>query len=452
MNQPLGSPGMGLVPANANDAPLKMNVRLALVCCMAIAVSLPMALISLAKVSVFVGTACFLIARRFNNRSPDLRLPVFTPWIVVLAVGLFALSLSWTQASIDVALPAFVKHAKLLLIVMLLMLVRSAREAKLAMQCLVYGQVLVLASSWLMAMDVPLVWSERPSGQIGGQQSSGQFGADNQYVPFAQSYIDQSLMLVMTATIVWHQSPNTLRQRLFALVFVVAVVLNVFWLMPGRTTYIAATVCMVLAIGWQMPYRFRLAALLAGVLGIGILMFSATPFQARMFVAIEEFREFQAYGTSAEPAGSITTRMTLWQHAVRDLQAQPWTGYGVGGWHLATENPTPTQQQQVATPGPHSNPHQEFLLWGVEVGGAGVLLLVALLLAIAKDAVGFCSANWRSLVSVLVALTIACLFNSPLFDDLLGDFICVALGLLLAAGMHEASGENDLSQARKISS
>lgn len=36
----------------------------------------------------------------------------------------------------------------------------------------------------------------------------------------------------------------------------------------------------------------------------------------------------------------------------------------------------------------------------------------------------------------------ACVFNSPLYDDLLGDFICGAMGLLLATGMHDPANKN----------
>jgi O-antigen ligase len=35
---------------------------------------------------------------------------------------------------------------------------------------------------------------------------------------------------------------------------------------------------------------------------------------------------------------------------------------------------------------------------------------------------------------VLLALVIACLFNSSLYDAYIGDFFCLALGLLLAYG------------------
>lgn len=32
-------------------------------------------------------------------------------------------------------------------------------------------------------------------------------------------------------------------------------------------------------------------------------------------------------------------------------------------------------------------------------------------------------------------MAVACLFNSTLYDDLMGDFFCVSLGLLMAYGV-----------------
>jgi hypothetical protein len=34
-------------------------------------------------------------------------------------------------------------------------------------------------------------------------------------------------------------------------------------------------------------------------------------------------------------------------------------------------------------------------------------------------------------------MAVACLFNSALYDDLMGDYFCVVLGLLMALGAHE---------------
>ena len=84
----------------------------------------------------------------------------------------------------------------------------------------------------------------------------------------------------------------------------------------------------------------------------------------------------------------------------------------------------------------HSNPHQEFLLWSVELGLPGALLLGALFGGIWRDgARGDLSAR-RAIGSMLLAMLLACLFNCALYDALIGDFFCVIVGLLLALAAH----------------
>jgi hypothetical protein len=75
----------------------------------------------------------------------------------------------------------------------------------------------------------------------------------------------------------------------------------------------------------------------------------------------------------------------------------------------------------------------------VELGILGPLLFVTIMLSIAADGRNFKPPVRKALWSVLAALAVACLFNSALYDDLIGDFFCVALGILLALGYRSKS-------------
>ena len=122
------------------------------------------------------------------------------------------------------------------------------------------------------------------------------------------------------------------------------------------------------------------------------------------------------------------------------MNAKPLNGYGVGAWTPAIKH---FEDSKVATElfgeGNHSNPHQEYLLWGVELGVGGLLLLIALMLCIARDALLFPTSIQRATLSVLAALAVACFFNSTLYDDWIGDFFCISLGLLIAMGSRSTS-------------
>ena len=73
----------------------------------------------------------------------------------------------------------------------------------------------------------------------------------------------------------------------------------------------------------------------------------------------------------------------------------------------------------------------------MQLGIPGILLLVALMISITRDTLGMETMHARAAQSTLIALSVACLFNSSIYDALIGDFFCVALGLLMALGLRK---------------
>ena len=67
----------------------------------------------------------------------------------------------------------------------------------------------------------------------------------------------------------------------------------------------------------------------------------------------------------------------------------------------------------------------------------GALLFLGLLYALFLDTKAFDPPTRRASRSLAVMLFITCMFNSPLYDDLMGDYFCVALGVLLALGLQD---------------
>ena len=70
-------------------------------------------------------------------------------------------------------------------------------------------------------------------------------------------------------------------------------------------------------------------------------------------------------------------------------------------------------------------------------------LLLAIFAAAAQDAMSFVPPVMRATLSLLAAAAVACLFNSTLYDALVGDYFCVALGLLMALGIQTNSGHRN---------
>ena len=139
---------------------------------------------------------------------------------------------------------------------------------------------------------------------------------------------------------------------------------------------------------------------------------------------------------TSRAATSADNRLDFWKGSVEAIAEKPLTGSGVGSW--ATEY---NRIQKLNFPthkdlGIGGNPHQEFLLWGVQLGVGGVLLLMAFLGAVMKDLLKMDEPVARAGQSVLAALVVSCLFNSSLYDANIGSFFCLTLGVLLAYGTH----------------
>lgn len=377
-----------------------------------------MAWISLSKILLFVSGVGYLISNHFHKNRDTLWQRIWTTRIILATVVVFTASLLWTEVNMDFALLTLVKHAKLLTVLLLISLIRTEHEARVGMMTFAMGQVLVLLMSWLMAMGVTFPWTT-PSNAP--------------YVVFAESYIDQSIMFATTAALFWHLQSERLWPRWLAGVVVVAALLNVFLLLPGRTGYLIAIAMLSLALMWALNRRLRVAALAVAPLVIIFgLYFSSGQVKDRITQAISET---QNYSHQIETKSSSGWRLNAWHRSVQAITESPWMGHGVGSWTPAVKRMEGATATQVFGNSNSSNPHQEYLLWGVEIGAVGVLLLVACLGGAAWDASRFPTGIRRATQSTLVAIAIACLFNSALFDDLMGDFLCVSLGLVMALGL-----------------
>ncbi|MDQ6881855.1 MAG: O-antigen ligase domain-containing protein, partial [Pseudomonadota bacterium] len=129
----------------------------------------------------------------FSSRTA---LPQFsrlrTPAMVALMLAAMALSLLYTSAPMDEALHDLNKYSKLLLIPLVLVLVRSRREAVFALGLYVCAESFVLVTSYLLSMGWEAPWVLKP---LSVRQSVG---------TVYSSYLDQSMMTAGLAALAWH--------------------------------------------------------------------------------------------------------------------------------------------------------------------------------------------------------------------------------------------------------
>lgn len=401
-----------------DQAPTIWSVRLCLVCLVALSVSLPIAWISLAKFLLFTFGLVYLIGNHWSKRKNPILAQLWTTKIVLVIAIAFAVSLLWTEADTEAALSSYIKHAKLLGILVIVSLIRTEQEARIGILAYAAGQGFLLLSSWLMFLGVPVPWSADDA---------------TRYVVFS-TYLDQSIMFATGASIFWHLRTARLWPKWTGILLAALALINVLLLLEGRTGYLVALTSLSLGVMWAMPRRLRLATLVATPLIVLVaLSLGSAQVQQRVTKIIDESQDY-AKTQHGSVESSTGWRLNAWHRSLQAINEKPWIGHGVGAWTPAAKRFEGSTAKQIFGEGNHSNPHQEYLLWGVELGIGGLLLLLAFLVCVIRDALTFPAGIRYATLSVLAAMAVACLFNSSLYDDLMGDFLCISLGLLIALG------------------
>lgn len=418
---------------------ISSRLRIFIVCLAAASVGLPMAIISIAKVLLIVaGLAALLFAIRntggavagqpahAGDASPLNRL--LTPAVALAILGAFAASLLWTTGPASDAYGSIGKYGKLLTIAVLLALVRSRREATFALLAFMGSQVFLVLSSWLLFFHVPLPWATSSM-------------AREEYAVFS-TYLDESIITAAAGAVFWHLRgimPGR-HGKALAIFLAALCIANVLFVLRGRTGHVVAIALISMAIMWQLPQRIRVLAVVLPFAVFAMLFFSSDAVKVRATSMAHEIKNF-SYSSPHLQETSSGIRLMLWISSLTLIGQHPLAGTGVGSFSTEYNALETVRNPSHRMVGSNFNPHQEYLLWGVQLGVPGILLFFAFIGSLLRDSLRFGDASRHALQSVTVAMALACLFNASIYDALIGDFFCVTLGLLLAFGWYSRPGD-----------
>ena len=111
------------------------------------------------------------------------------------------------------------------------------------------------------------------------------------------------------------------------------------------------------------------------------------------------------------------------------IAEKPLIGFGVGGWRQ--EYPMRAQGLETAF---MSTPHNDYLLYGAELGVVGLILLAWIFWALVRESFRTNSSKGMALLMVMVALIVSSMFNAMLRDWRFG----VPIMLLIAIAYRES--------------
>ena len=389
--------------------------------------SLPIGFVSLAKVVLFIGTLIVLLQnfKPVANSAATVVTRRLTPILIFVILAAFAASMLWTSGSQAEAFNSLSKYGKLLIIPIFCVLIKSRKEALYALASFSAAQLFLVISAWMLFLKLPVPWA---LSQVSLSHN----------VVFS-SYLDESLMSAVFAAVIWHL--RDLVPGKYGSYFAIGAVLlalgHVFFLLQGRSAHVVAILLITLSITFQLPHKYRIAVAITPFFLVTLLYFTSPKVQTRLDSLKKEVQTFSfKQGVDVNSGSSSGIRLHFWHLATQSILENPVLGSGAGSWsnefnrleHI--HNPTHSRIQ------PLGNPHQEYLLWGVQLGVPGILFLLALMMSILKDTLLMDKQSARASQSALLALAVACLFNSSLYDAQIGDYFCVALGLLLALGLY----------------
>ena len=392
--------------------------RLCLLYFVAVSPSLGTAVAALGRLALYLMALGYLLAavRRTSRNSSfsNARLPI----AVILASAFYmALSVAWSSVDLADAWISCTLHARLLTIPILVYLLQDEAEGHAVLRAFAYAQLFVVISSSMLVLGLPVPWA----------LAVGQF---NPYTVFG-SYLEQSISQAVLVGILWFQRDTIFgpRGRRAAIIAAAATLVLTLGFMQGRSGHLVAVGVVTLACLYALPKNYKWAIVVVPFLVVALMLAGSSNLRNRL---LEVNSEVSAYTQSAAKVTSSGDRLEYWRASVLAFTDKPLLGYGAGSWnheYRRIEGVKPT----INTANP-DNPHQLFLLWAVEGGTVGMALLCAVFWVVFLHSRQLKRPDALTQQAILLSLAISGMFNSMIYGIGMGDFFCIAIGLLMSMG------------------
>ena len=145
---------------------------------------------------------------------------------------------------------------------------------------------------------------------------------------------------------------------------------------------------------------------------------------------VVKMEEHYHHATSTDTAGN-NTRPRVYYNSLKLIREEPWIGSGVGSFEEALRRYQPAFH--TATTIAKKNPHNEYLMISVQLGIAGLLLLLNLFYTQASCSDRIANKEYKNIAQGLVVLIIiGCMGNSMLLDSREGHFWAFFSALLFS--------------------
>jgi len=342
-------------------------------------------------------------------------------WIgCVLCAALLA-GVLWSLVPPGRALQAVLKYREFLLFGIVMFLCRDALWRWRVLRTFLASALLLLVVSYLIAFGLI-----RPSGNAAMARDNAVFYKNHITHGFIMS-------LLAYAASLWALRSHGWRHTLGWSIAVLAAA-NVWLAVQGRTGYLMLAVLLL----WLAASQWSRRGLVAGLIGLGALVAAslqwAPNFQQRTGKALDEASDYLRAPSSRHEASETPTglRLHFWRRSLDALAQRPLLGAGTGGWgeafYQATAGDSPALHNRE-----HEHPHSEYLHLAVQLGPAGLILLLALFVAAFLRAGRLPPEEAMLARGCVLAFVVGCVFNDFIWDMTEGHIWAVVVGALFGA-------------------
>jgi O-antigen ligase len=213
--------------------------------------------------------------------------------------------------------------------------------------------------------------------------------------------------------------------------------LNIVFVTVSRTSLVTVPV-LLLILGVRHFRPRQLAVFVLVIVALGGLVAAMSPHLRQRVMQIPvEIATFDAHGHDT----SAGARIAFWRTSVEIMRRAPLLGHGTGS--INAEFSEAAGQASNAT-----NPHNQMLTVGIQLGIVGVVILIAMWIAHLHLFLAPGIAAGMGL-AVVVENVIGSLFNSQLFDFTQGWVYVVGAGVAGGAILRRRNGAGDRAEAAK---
>lgn len=420
-------------------------LTLSAACALAVSVNFGVALVSLSKAALIIG-ACLLLASAYlagsnpshQQKAIKIQASIQHVWSLNSTKVIFAClfwmlaSALWTISSTHDWVTSWIRHARFLIFPLMVFSLFNTNHILWTLRALVAGQTFIVISSWLLWLGVPHIMYNHLYPRDWGIVING--------------HLEQPIMTSLMVVCVWFLKdelfPNLQRKWIYLLCAIG--IGNVFFIMNGRTGFLAMVIAMTCALYFWSRQNFKLKPIWITMVPI-LLILTLGIFSPRFYQRTLEVKHDLELYSQGNDATSQGYRLDYWLQSIKAIQQSPLLGTGVGSW----------RDDYISLggnePNPPSNPHQQFLLWFVESGIIGLVLMMALFFSFYKDALNLSNRHKEAMLSVVCIALVVSMFNCPFYGAGMGEYFLFLLACLVAMGQSQQMEQLERTKTSNVS-